>query len=77
MSMSMNCLKQAFRCHSGQVMFPVATCIIIGLLFVFLDSAVGWIFIIAAGAALGMFCCLGARESDVARLLSRRPAPKD
>jgi len=66
MSLSMNSLKRSFRCHSGPVMFPVGTCMIIGPLFIFLDSGAGWIFIIAAGAALAVFCCLGARDGDVA-----------
>jgi uncharacterized membrane protein YccC len=58
-------------------MFPVATCMIIGLLFILLDSGAGWIFIIAAGSSLVVFCCLGATESDAAKLLSRRLVPKD
>jgi hypothetical protein len=58
-------------------MFTVGTCMIIGLLFILLDSGAGWIFLIAAGAALAVFCCLGARDSDVARLVSRRLASKD
>ena len=77
MSLSMNALKRSFRCHSSAAMFPVGTCMIIGLLFILFDSGAGWIFLIAAGAALAVFCCLGARDNDVARLVSRRLVSKD
>jgi len=77
MRLSMNALKQSFRCHSGPVMCVVSICMIIGSLFILLDSGAGWIFLIAAGAALAVFCCLGARDSDVARLVSRRLVSKD
>jgi len=77
MSLSMNSLKRSFFCHSGPSIFLVSTCLIIGTLFILLDSGAGWAFIIAAGSALALFCCLGARDSDVARLLSQRPIPKD
>jgi hypothetical protein len=58
-------------------MCVVSICMIIGSLFILLDSGAGWIFLIAAGTALAVFCCLGARDSDVARLVSRRLVSKD
>jgi hypothetical protein len=73
--MSKNRLKQSFRCCSGPVLFLVSVCITLGLLFLWLDSGAGWIFIIAAGSALAAFSILGARGGRGDALDSRRPLP--
>lgn len=73
--MSKNCLKQAFRCCSGPVLFLVSVCMVIGVLFLSLDSGAGWIFIIAAGSALAAFSLLGARGGFGAEPESRLVVP--
>ena len=70
--MSKNCLKQSFRCCSGPVLFLVSVCMTLGLLFLWLDSDAGWIFIVAAGSALAAFSLLGARSGCGAELEPRR-----
>lgn len=60
--MSKNHLKQSFRCCGGPVLFLVSVCMIVGSLFLWLDSGARWIFIIAAGSALAAFSLRGAGD---------------
>jgi hypothetical protein len=59
--MSWICLEQAFRRNSGPVLFLVVVCMTLALVFLWVDSAVGWVFLIAAGSAVVAFTLLGAR----------------
>ncbi len=72
----MNCLKQAFRYHSGPALFLATVCMTLGLLFLWVDSGVGWIFVIASGSALVAFCLVGARGSCGADIATRRFASR-
>lgn len=61
--MSRNNLKHSFFCWSGPVLFLAGVCMIVGSLFLWLDSGSGWIFIIAAGSTLAAFSLQeGARD---------------
>jgi hypothetical protein len=74
--MSNNCLKRAFRCCSGPVLFLVGVCLLVGSSFIWLDSGAGWIFIVAACSALVAFSLLGSGGCCGAELGSRRNAPR-
>jgi hypothetical protein len=74
--MRKNCLKQSLLCCSGPVLFLVSVCMTIGLVFLWLDSGAGWIFIIAAGSSLAAFGFLGARGGFGPELASRRLVPR-
>ena len=74
--MSKNCLKRAFRCCSGPVLFLVGFCLLVGPTFLWLDSVAGWIFIVATCSALVAFSILGAGDCCGAELGSRRIVPR-
>jgi len=74
--MSKNHLKQSFRCCSGPIFFLVSVCVMVGLLFLWLDSGAGWIFIVAAGSALAAFSIQGARGGCGAEIGIRRFVPR-
>ena len=74
--MSKICAEQAFRCNSGPVLLPVSVCMTLALLFLWLDSGAGWIFIIAAGSALVALSLLGAKHGCGAEFESRRLDPR-
>ena len=71
--MSRFCLEQAIRCNSGPVLFLVFVCMTLALVFLWVDSAVGWIFLIAAGSALVAFSLIGARRGCGAEPERRHP----
>jgi len=62
--MSKNRLMESIRCCSGPALFLAGACMMMNILFLVLDSGVGWIFVVAGGAALTVFGLLGARGGD-------------
>ena len=61
MSMSLICLKKAFRHDSGPLLFLVGICTTLAFLFLGSDSDTSWVFLTAAGSALMAFSFVGAR----------------
>lgn len=60
--MSALCLKQSLIRHGKPLYFFSALSVVIGVLFILLETAAGWSFLLATLGAWLVFSLLGARQ---------------
>lgn len=66
--MSAKCLKQAYLLHGMAVITVSLATLLLGIVFLLLENASGWIFILVSMGIISIFSILGARKGCLAEL---------